>query len=226
MIDAALIHYSTAHGEWGLDRIAVENYYDAKDRLSDAVERLDEIGQVEVHQVTPDRVDDALRFLDHDGFAGNPQWAHCYCMHFHREDPHENGNNRWDKNRADLADRLGAGTTTAYLAYVDGKPAGWCNASVRSAYPTRSKGEQDDAVGVVSCFVIAPAYRRHGLSRRLLDAAMEGFTQMGLSKVQAHPRLESPHDAGFFFGPLPLYLGAGFEIVEKRENSALVEKKI
>lgn len=224
LIDAAFEHFSTVHADWGLNRVAVENYYDAKDRLSGAVERLDRIGTIEVHRVTPDRARDAIRFLDHDAFAGNPQWAQCYCMFFHREDPHENGNNPWQKNRADMEERLRTGRTTAYLAYVDGKPAGWCNASVRSAYPPRARGQGDDEVGVVSCFVIAPPYRKHGLSRRLLDAAVEGFREMGMKKVQAHPRLESPHDAGNFFGPLPLYLGAGFEIVEKKEVSAVVEK--
>jgi hypothetical protein len=56
------------------------NYADATKRLTGSTERLSEIGEVAVHRVTDDRIDDWLRFFDHDAFAGNPDWASCYCL--------------------------------------------------------------------------------------------------------------------------------------------------
>lgn len=223
---AALDHFTTAHPEWGVGETAIDNWLDARERLSDKTERLDAIGHIEVHQVTPDRIDDVLRFFDYDGFAGNPEWASCYCMFFHLDDPKSFGNAPWQKNREGLTESLRQGTTTGYLAYVDGNPAGWCNASLRSAYPIRRQGVDDDEVGVVACFVIAPSYRRHGLARRLLDAAIEGFRTRGVKRVQAHPRIGTDDDRPNFHGPLSLYLGAGFEIVEQNERDALVVKDL
>ena len=59
------------------------NYADATERLTGSTERLPEIAVVTVHPVTGDRVGDWLRFFDHDGFAGNPDWASCYCLEPH-----------------------------------------------------------------------------------------------------------------------------------------------
>jgi hypothetical protein len=64
------------------DRNYARNYAEATERLTGGTERLSEIG-VTVHPVTEDRVGDWLRFLDHDAFAGNPDWASCYCLEPH-----------------------------------------------------------------------------------------------------------------------------------------------
>lgn len=224
LVASALDHYTTVHPEWGLNRIAIENYVDAKERLSDATERLGSVGRIEVTEVTPDRIEDLLHFFDYEGFAGKPEWSSCYCMFFHRDDPQTNESLPWRQNRADIAERLRQQSTIGYLAYADGKPAGWCNASLRSAYPIRRKGADDDEVGVVACFVIAPPYRRHGVAGRLLDAAIEGFRARGVKQVWAHPRLGTDEDAPNYHGPLPLYLGAGFKVVEQGEKSAAVVK--
>jgi GNAT superfamily N-acetyltransferase len=223
---AAVEHYGEAHSEWGLSETAIINWLDAKDRLSGQVERLDGLGEVEVHQVSRDRIEDVLSFFDHDGFAGNPEWASCYCMFFHREDPDSNGNQPWRQNREGLKSSLEAGTTIGYLAYIDGRPGGWCNASLRSAYPTRRTGESDDEVGVVTCFVIAPPYRRHGLAQKLLDAALEGFRSRGVKRVEAHPPAEATADPQNFQGPLSLYIGAGFTEVARHERNVLVAKEL
>jgi GNAT superfamily N-acetyltransferase len=227
-LEAAMLeHFTTTHPEWGITATAVTNYYDAKERVGDRpTERLDTIGDVVVYPVTPERVDDVIEFFDGDAFADNPAWGVCYCMFFHRDEPANNSNNPWRQNRAEIAERLRAGTTIGYLAYVEGRVAGWCNASLRSAYPTRRKGDHDDDVGVVACFVIGPQYRRHGVSSRLLDAALAGFAGRGIRRVEAHPVIGSDDDAPNYHGPLPLYLAKGFVEVSRDERSALVVKEL
>ncbi len=46
--------------------------------------RLPEIGDIEVHDVTPERVADYLDFFDHRAFRDFPAWQSCYCMETHR----------------------------------------------------------------------------------------------------------------------------------------------
>lgn len=223
---AAVAHFHAAHAEWGLTATAISNWLDAKERLTGPTERLPAIGEVEVHAVAPDRIDDLLAFFDRDGFTDNPPWASCYCVFYHQDDPQTTGNRPWRQNRAELEEHLRDGSTVGYLAYVDGRAAGWCNASPRSAYPVRRTGQGDDDVGVVACFVIAPPYRRHGLARRLLEAALKGFAARGIRRVEAHPVLGTDADAPNYHGPLSLYLDAGFTEVERGERTALVVKEL
>ena len=65
-----------------------------------------------------------------------------------------------------MAERLRNGGTFGYLAYAGGRPAGWVNASLRADYglygPIEPGGPEPAAVIGVSCFVIAPPFRRHG----------------------------------------------------------------
>lgn len=225
-VDSWFAHMSEAHSEFGLTRTAVANYVDATDRMTGSTERLPSIGPIEVHPVTTDRIPDALRFFDHDAFADNPRWAACYCMFFHRDDPQANGDLPWQENREDLAGRLREQKTWGYLAYVDGKPAGWCNASLRSAFPTRRKGEGDEETGVVACFVIAPPYRGHGVAKNLLNAALEGFRARGVKKVEAHPYLDTKDEYINYHGPLALYEQAGFKELQRNEKTALVTKDL
>jgi GNAT superfamily N-acetyltransferase len=226
LLAESIDHFNTAHPEWGLTEMSVSNWLDAKQRLTGSTERLPAIGDVEVRRVTGERVDDLLNFFDHDGFAGNPGWASCYCVFYHQDDPPTSGGRPWRQNRDEIERRLRDGSTVGFLAYVDGRPAGWCNASPRSAYPVRRKGIEDDEVGVVACFVIAPAYRRHGLARQLLVTAVDNFKSSGMKRVEAHPVLGTEDDAPNYHGPLPLYIEAGFREVERDERSALVAKDL
>ena len=41
--------------------------------------------QLAVRELTPDLLPDWLAFFDHDAFAGNPDWASCYCHFFHAD---------------------------------------------------------------------------------------------------------------------------------------------
>jgi hypothetical protein len=148
-------------------RTYARNYAEAVNGLTGSVERRSEIGDVTVHPVTQDRVDDWLRFFDHDGFAGNPAWASCYCLEPHVPTTPEQPERPWRETRAAMIRRLRAGTTFGYLAYVDGQPVGWVNASLRPDYGLFQSidpgGPEPSTVIGVSCFVVAPPFRRRGV---------------------------------------------------------------
>ena len=81
--DAFLAHASEDH-EWDYPEEALRNYArnyaEARERITGSTDWLPEIGEIEIHPVTEDRVDDWLEFFDFDGFAGNPDWGSCYCL--------------------------------------------------------------------------------------------------------------------------------------------------
>jgi len=225
MVPVALAHFTEVHPEFGLSEVNVRDYLEAEDRLAPVQPRLEEIGEIEVRPATPDRLDDVLQFFDRDGFAGKPEWAACYCVAHHVGE----GGPDWcrNRNRALLAERITAGTTTGFLAYADDKVAAWCNASPRSEFVhyTGRDDQEDDKVGSIVCFVVAPPFRRHGLAAKLLDAACRSFVERGFAVAEAYPNKEPSDDASAYHGPLSMYLDAGFsEVGPLNEHLTVVQK--
>jgi GNAT superfamily N-acetyltransferase len=231
LADAFLVH-SRAEHNWPYSDQAIRNYADATQRLTGPEERLLEVGDVTIHPVTENRIDDWLTFFDHDAFVGNPAWAACYCLEPHVRLPASSGDaddsRRWQDNREAMIDRLRTGATFGYLAYVDGRPAGWVNASKRSQYtlhPVRGGPAGEEVVGV-SCFVIAPPYRRHGLAAALLDRVIADAASRGARWVEGYPFVDPDGDAGNFRGPRSLYRERGFEPVEDRDGDVVMRRPV
>src|SRR5262249_39702440 len=110
--DAFVAHGQERH-TWSYPEDAIRNYArnyaEAVERVTGSTERLGEIGEVTVHPVTRERVDGWLRFFDHDGFAGNPSWASCYCLEPHVPAPPEQPERAWRATRSTMAERLRVG---------------------------------------------------------------------------------------------------------------------
>jgi GNAT superfamily N-acetyltransferase len=228
-----------AHGRethaWSYPEEAIRNYArnyaEATERLTGGTERLSEIGDVAVHPVTEDRVDDWLRFFDHDAFADNPDWASCYCLEPHLPATPEQPERAWRATRATVAGRLRGGTTFGYLAYVDGRPVGWVNASFRSDYGlyrlVDPDGPEPRSVIGVSCFIIAPPFRRHRVASALLDRVIADASARGALWIEAYPHNEPKGgDAGHFRGPRSVYEARGFHPIEVREHYTVMRRRV
>lgn len=211
--DAYVEHVRDAHPDWPFPEVAVRNVAEATQRLTGSTQRLDAIGQIEVHPVTNERIDDWLGFFDHDAFAGNPVDAVCYCTGPMLGDTSQNP---WQENRSCMVEMLRNRRAYGYLAYVGGQAAGWVNASLRA-----------NQVIDVACFVIAPPFRRHGVAGALLERVLADAPARAASAVEACP-LNQPDnaDAANYRGHLALFLHHGFEVVEQREHDSLVRRAV
>ena len=221
-------HCDETHAEYELQDHDLRDYLEALERMEPPPPRLDTIGPIEVHRATPDRIPDTLDYFDTTAFADYPIWAACYCQ-CHHVAPEEWPSRDRAQNRAGLIERLEAQTTRGYLACIDGKVAGWCNAAERAAYPhyeAVSPPADGRRVGAIVCFVIASPYRRHGVARALLEAAMENFRTGGFDIVEAYPRRETEDSQDAYHGPLKLYLDAGFAQVGEGERWVIVRKEL
>jgi len=224
--DAFVAHGRQVH-TWSYPEQALRNYArnfaEAVERLTGSTERLPAIGPVAIHAVTEDRIADWLHFFDHDGFAGNPDWASCYCLEPHIPAPPEMPERPWRQTRATMADRLRGGSTRGYLAYVDGRPAGRVNASLRADYGFYRDIEITDAAPAsaigVSCFVVAPPFRRHGVAAALLDHVIGDAPERGAAWIEGYPHnAPEQNDAGHFRGPRSMYEARGFQPIAVRES--------
>ena len=229
-VDAFVAHAQESH-TWPYPQESIRNYArnyaDATQRLTWDTERLSEIGHVAVHRVTNDRVDEWLQFMDHDAFDGNPDWASCYCLEPHIPATPAQPERAWRETRATMAKRLRCAATFGYLAYVDGRPAGWVNASLRSDYGlfrlVDPDGPHASSVVGVSCFVIAPPFRRHGIASALLDRVIADAAARDASWIEAYPHNKPEvSDAGHFRGPRSMYDSRGFRPIKVREHDTVV----
>lgn len=232
--DAFVSHGSESHA-WTYPeesvRNYVRNYVEATERLTGPTERLPYLGELTVHRVTEAQVDDWLSFFDHDAFAGNPDWASCYCLEPHMPASPESPEGSWRERRAAMVERLESGGTYGYLAYVDGRPAGWVNASLRSAYGLYGSVDPDGppprSVIGVSCFVVAPPFRRHGVASALLDRVVEDASARGAAWIEGYPRNEPEEsDAGHFHGPRSMYEARGFVPIEVRQRDTVLRRPV
>jgi GNAT superfamily N-acetyltransferase len=188
--------------------------------------------QLAVRRLTPELLDDWLHFFDGEAFADNPDWAGCYCYWFHADAAEK----AWDartaeENRAASASLIRAGRLSGYLAYLDGRMVGWCQAAPRTRIPNLAKDpalvvEDVDRVGAIVCFLVAAGARRRGVAGALLDAACDGFRAEGLWTAEAYPVKAAQGDAHNYHGPLALYLRAGFEPYREVDGIIMVRRPL
>lgn len=230
--DQFLAHARAEH-EWPHPDPAVRNYAEATQRLTGPSDHLDEIGPISVEEVTADRLDDWLAFFDHDAFVGTPEWAACYCLEPHARDPEAPGDDvaSWRDNRAEMTALLESGGSFGYLAYVNDRPVGWVNASERQKYSLYRNVDPDgpdpgDVIGV-SCFIVAPPYRRHNVASLLLDRVIEDAADRGATWIEGYPFTdESDSDSGNFRGPVSMYVARGFEGIEVRDRDTVMRRPV
>ena len=185
---------------------------------------------LEIQRLTPARRDDFLHFFDHDAFPDNPRWQRCYCHWLHADHKTVDWpNSTAEHNRAASSRMIERGEMTGYLAYRDGRAIGWCNAAPFNAYAALADEAEPDAAetGAIVCFVVTAGARRQGVARALLDAACAGLRESGLKIAMAKPLRAASGEAANHFGPLELYLAAGFAIHrETAEGDVFVRKRL
>ena len=185
-----------------------------------------------IRQLTPSLLQDWLTFFDRDAFADNREWSGCYCHFYHADHARKDWDTRTpDENPRASSGLINAGHLSGYLAYVEGRPVGWCQAAPRLGVPNVQNDEAlavSDAgeVGSIVCFIVAQGFRQQGVATRLLAAACEGFRKAGLRTAEAYPRRAPAGDAGNYHGPLAMYLKAGFMVYRETEDVSIVRRAL
>jgi GNAT superfamily N-acetyltransferase len=198
-------------------------------------ERLDLPSDIELRTLTPELKDDYLAFFDADAFPDNPVWAACYCLAYCVVTPPGEiyDDRSAAQNRAERAAMIERGEASGVLAYVGPRVIGWCHAAPRTSLPALDEtpefafeGNDRDRTAAIVCFVIAPAYRGQGLSRRLLDGACDAMRERGMRWLEAYPPLSPGTAASSYHGRLSMYEAAGFERLRDVGRFAIMRKAL
>jgi GNAT superfamily N-acetyltransferase len=187
---------------------------------------------VEIHAVTPDRLDDLA-----DLFESNATTRGCWCMWFINPAADvkagwSNGGNR----RAFEAAAVDADPPMGLLAYDEGVPVGWLSTGPRSRYQ-RAIGKrtrilkardasEDDDVWLLPCFFVRVGHRRQGIPAALLAAAVEHATAHGAAAVEGFPIAEGNDvSADDYLGKERRFAECGFECVDRPSPRRVVMRR-
>ena len=154
-------------------------------------------------------------------FGTRGDGARCWCQRYKMQP----GESWASVGREELAFRLRqqtdcghprSKTTSGLVAYLDGEPVGWCAVEPRSAYPRlllktrvpwegRTEDKTDNAVWAVTCVLTRVGYRRRGVSRALVRAAVDYARERGAHALEGYPMITAP---GEEIMPVEVHVGS------------------
>jgi ribosomal protein S18 acetylase RimI-like enzyme len=135
-------------------------------------------------------------------FSQGNGWDHCFCVHFHR--PRSLPKDQWlptrklraARNRQEQKKLIDKGCSHGILICANADPVGWCQYGPREELTRidnmRTYRAPDAKIEPwefwrITCFVVDRKYRRLGIARAALAAALESIKRQGGGIVEAYP---------------------------------------
>jgi GNAT superfamily N-acetyltransferase len=170
------------------------------------------------HPVTPERWIDFEKLFGPRGACGG-----CWCMWW-RLKRSEFEKQKGAKNKRAMKKIIASGEVPGILAYADGQPVGWCAVGPRESYPVLQRSPtlkpvDDQLVWSITCFFVARPYRRRGVSRELLEAAVAYAGKRGARIIEGYPvepKMGQLPDAFAWIGLPSTFRKVGFVEVLRR----------
>ena len=183
--------------------------------------------RIEIFPLTPARWKDLEALFGPRGACGG-----CWCMYW-RLPRSEFGRGKGEGNHRAFRSIVRADARPGLLAYADGVAVGWCALEPRDSFPaldrSRVLARVDDApVWAIPCFFIARAWRRKGLTVRLLREAASHAASRGATVLEGYPIAPSKGAVAYVFawtGIVGAFEQAGFKEVARRSATRPIMRK-
>lgn len=152
----------------------------------------------------------------------------CWCMAYRNTGGTGWGTEEYsrikEKNRKGLKSLADKGAQVGLVGYEDGVPCGWISFGPREdfarlANSTIMKPVDDKPVWSVICFVVPSEFRKQGVARRLLDAAVGFCRKKKIKLIEGYPvdKAGRSGDTSMWFGAKSMFDAAGFEEIARRK---------
>jgi len=147
----------------------------------------------------------------------------CWCMYWRLHHARFE-NQKGEKNRRAMKRLISSGTVPGILAYHKKKPVGWCSVGPRPDFVRLEKSRifrpvDDQPVWCITCIFVAREYRKSGVSRRLIEAAVKYAARQKAGIVEGYPfepKTGRQPDPFVWTGLASSYFEAGFKEVARR----------
>jgi GNAT superfamily N-acetyltransferase len=180
---------------------------------------------LDIRPVSPDQHDAVLRYFDLVAYADNPAWSNCYCMAPLVPD---SGSRPRDVNRTARSELVRSARANGLVAYRLGRVVGWCHAAPKAELLSVAPGTDDERVGAIVCFVVAPDARRRGIATALLAAAVAHLRERGMRAAEGYPLISEDNATpqALYVGPRAMYERAGFTAVRDVANFTVMRTSL
>ena len=172
-------------------------------------------------------------------FGTRGQAARCQCQRYKLRPRETFAAQPVEERVARLQDQTGCGdplaaATSGLVAYRGGEPVGWCAVEARPHLPGlrhsqvpwqgRDENREDSTIWAITCVFARAHFRRQGISKALIEAAVEFARSGGAAAVEAYPMTtRAAISEELHVGTLDSYLGAGFtELTRPTPRRAVV----
>jgi GNAT superfamily N-acetyltransferase len=183
-----------------------------------------------IHAVTSDLMDDVGQLFQTDSIV-----RACWCMWFIIPVKEYHALGEEGNHAAFCALHAASSYPLGLLAYAHDEPVGWCAVGPRARYeramrtPTYrdAAAEAEANIWLVPCFYVRKDKRRTGISRALLEAAVQHAKANGATAIDGFPlskparRASGDHQVG----TAALFLSCGFSTIHTPSASRLVMRR-
>jgi GNAT superfamily N-acetyltransferase len=150
----------------------------------------------------------------------------CWCMWW-RLRRSEFEKSKGKRNKEAMRGIVNSGEIPGLLAYLDGKPIGWCSVAPREKFSSLERSRvlksiDDKPVWSIVCFFIDRRYRNKGVSVKLLSACIKYVKEKGgkiLEGYPVEPRKERMPDVFAWTGFSNAFKAAGFVECARRSET-------
>jgi GNAT superfamily N-acetyltransferase len=131
---------------------------------------------------------------------------------YHRQTP--------ETNKSAFEALVRSGPPPGLIALAGKVSVGWCQLTPREALPwldrmKRLRRVDDEPVWSISCFYVRKGHRRTGISRKLLEAAIETAQRNSVRLLEAYP-LDARHvHTSSYTGYVSTFRRAGFRVAAR-----------
>ena len=155
-------------------------------------------------------------------FGGNGACGGCWCQSWRIAKGEKWETVKGEEAKGRLKREIEEGQASGVLAFSGDVPIGWCSFGPRPDYAKLDRSpslacDDADEVWSVPCFFVVRGYRGQGVSRAMLQTALQAMTKRGVCIAESYPAKPpkdgKPLPAAFAWtGPRALFDGAGFGV--------------
>jgi len=170
---------------------------------------------LKIRPLTPDLWPDLEDLFGEKGACNG-----CWCMYCrigsgYRKQPA-------DKNKAAFRAIVKRGPPPGLLAFDGDRAVGWCQVTPRDELPAldrswRLKRVDDLPVWALSCFYVRIGYRRTGVTKALISAALKVAKRAKAPALEAYPFDADVSPSASSTGFATTFARAGFKVVARRD---------
>ncbi len=197
--------------------------------------------KITIQPLNIENMQDYLAFFDSMAEDHGPFC--CYCTHWNMtKDELAELENRLASSKQDnfrpicrdTAERLiRSDRLHGYLAYLDGKPVGWCNAGDRDSYEflarhvdRENSADASGKIYAIVCVDVAKAHRKSGIASVMLDFVCKDAKRQGFTAVEGFPHAYNVLGGENLKIYARLYEGRGFETVFESDVARTYRKQL